>query len=93
MYAQDIVTIGELMEIKNRKCFYQDKAAGFIRRRSVYGVPSNHQRLAVMLETDDVFTLRFYRPMEFTHSALSWRTGNTKDDIRLCRFRSCTEGC
>lgn len=91
MYAQDIMTIGELMEIKIDKVFIKTKLQELSEDGRFTVFHPTIKGLPVMLETGEMFTMRFYRPNGiFTFDALleDWYT---KDDIRLCRFMSCTE--
>ncbi len=86
MYVEEIIAVGERMEIKINNVFIRTKLQELYDNGRFTVFHPTVKGLPVMLETGDVFALRFYRPNGvFTFDALlvDWYS---KDDIRLCLF-------
>jgi c-di-GMP-binding flagellar brake protein YcgR len=89
--AKEIITIGELMEIKIKNAFVKTKLQELYQdgrftvfHPTVKGVP-------VWLQTHGSYTLRFYRDngvFSFDAQLLDWYK---KDDIRMCLFEASSE--
>ena len=91
MYAHEMMTVGELMDIKINTGHFKTKLQDMYEGGRFTVFHPTVRGLPVMLETDEVYTLRFYRPngiFSFEALLLDWYT---KDDIRLCLFESQTE--
>lgn len=91
MYAHEMITIGELMEIKINTGFFKTKLQDLYDDGRFTVFHPTVKGLPVMIEAGDTYTLRFCRTngmFSFDALLLDWYT---KDDIRLCLFESQTE--
>lgn len=91
MQAQEIITIGELMEIKINNGFVKTKLQDLYPDGRFTVFHPTVKGLPVMLEMNERYTMRFYRTngiYSFGAQLLDWYT---KDNIRLCLFETQTE--
>ena len=91
MEASEIITIGELMEIKINNGFVKTKLQDLLQDHRFTVFHPTVKGLPVMMETHDTYTLRFYRNngmFSFDAQLIDWYT---KDDIRLCLFEAKTQ--
>ena len=91
MYAHEMITIGELMDIKINTGFFKTKLQELYDDVRFTVFHPTVKGLPVRIEAGETYTLRFCRPngmYSFDALLLDWYT---KDDIRLCLFESKTE--
>lgn len=91
MYPQEIIAVGERMEIKINNAFIRTKLQEMYDNGRFTAFHPTVKGLPVMLDTGDVFALRFYRPngvFTFDAQLLDWYK---KNEIRLCLFEPKTE--
>ncbi len=91
MHAHEMMSVGELMDIKINNGHFKTKLQDMYEGGRFTVFHPTVRGLPVMLETGDNYTLRFYRSngiFSFDAKLLDWYT---KDDIRLCLFESQSE--
>ena len=91
MYAHEMMTVGELMDIKINTGHFKTKLQDMYEGGRFTVFHPTVRGMPVVLETGDIYTLRFYRSngiYSFDALLLDWYT---KDDIRLCLLESKTE--